>query len=487
MLKKYLKYIKHYFLIRNNGIFDAAYYLKNNPDVQRSHINPIWHYVVNGWKEGRNPSQYFDTDYYLTNNEDVRKSGCNPLIHYIFYGQHEKRMPTPTPPETKWVEAREDRPWKKHIHQYPQGLNVIGFLQTVKGLAEVIRYNRYAYEAVGINYSLIDYEYSIPEHQKIIPLPNHKFINDFRFNTNIFHINPPQLPFVWENFTEEALTGRYSIGVWYWELPELPDDWCFAFDLVDEVWVASEHVLKAVSSKTEKPVIKIPPCVYLEDIPNKSRGDFHLPEQPFLFMCAYDVLSSQERKNPMGAIKAFKRAFSQNDPDVGLVIKVNNAQDHPLGMREIKEELAGYTNIYYIDDILGRDSLNALINLIDAYVSLHRAEGFGLVPAEAMVLGKPVVMTEWSGNLELMTPDNSCGVNYELKQLERDYGPYKKGQVWAEPDIDHAAHYMKKLYQNPSYYNQTSCKAQKFIRDKFSPKNIGEKIITRLQALELHT
>lgn len=486
-IKKLLRYIKQYFSIKRSGLFHWDYYLHHNPDVQESNTNPLWHYIKIGWKEGRNPSADFHTNFYLESNPDVKQTGINPLIHYIFFGQHENRPPIPTPPEAEWRRALEKRPWTKHIQQYPQGLNVIGFLQTAKGLAEVIRYNQHAYNSAGINYSLIDYEYSIPEHQQIIPIPDHEWVNEFRFNTNIFHINPPQLPYAWETFSAEALTGRYSIGVWYWELPELPDDWCFAFDLVDEVWVASDYVQEAISSKTHKPVIKIPPCIYLDEVPKITRGDFGLPENRFLFMCAYDVLSSQERKNPSGAIKAFKSAFPQNDPGVGLVIKVNNAQEQPLEISKIKDELAEYNNIYYVDEILDRDSLNALIKCIDVHVSLHRAEGFGLVPAEAMYLGKPVIMTKWSGNLELMTPNNACGVDYQLTKLQQDYGPYQKGQYWAEPDVDHAAVYMKILRGDPAYFNQISVKAQKLIHDKFSPKNIGAKILSRLQALGLHT
>lgn len=485
MQKKHIKYLKYYWILYRSNIFDIEFYLENNPDVRESQINPIWHYIKIGWREGRNPSSNFDTNFYLQNNPDVKEAGVNPLIHYIFFGQHENRLPTPTLPENTWKRAQKKRPWQDHIHQYPQGLNVVGFLQTAKGLAEVIRYNRHAYKSAGIKYSLIDYEFSILDHQKIIPISDHEFINDFRFNTNIFHINPPQLPHVWEAFPEEALTGRYSIGVWYWELPEFPDDWCFAFDLVDEVWVASNFIQESVSAKTDKPVIKIPPCIYLDEVTKQNRSDFNLPEDHFLFMCAFDVLSLQQRKNPLGAIEAFKRAFPQNDPEVGLVIKVNNAQEKPHEMADLTQALAGYENIYILNEVLSRAKLNTLIDLIDVYVSLHRSEGFGLVPAESMYLGKPVIMTNWSGNLELMIPGNSCGVDYHLTKLEQNYGPYKKGQYWAEPNIDHASNYMRKLREDEAFYQKISLSGEKYIKDRFSPRHIGIKILDRLRKLGL--
>lgn len=487
MIIKYLKYIKQYLIIHNDDLFDIEFYLENNPDVRKSRINPILHYITNGWKEGRNPSKNFDTNLYLENNQDVKAAGINPLIHYILFGKREKRRPYSSSSKTSWKQSRKRISWQKYIQHYQEGLNVIGFLQTAKGLAEVIRYNRYAYESVGLNYSLIDYEFSIPDHQKIIPIPNHAYINDFRFNTNVFHVNPPQFPNIWQTYDEKDLTGRYNIGVWYWELPELPDDWRFAFDLVDEIWVASAFVHDAISAKTEKPVLKIPPCIYMDEIPVLNRRHFNLPKDRFLFMSAYDVLSSQERKNPLAAIDAFKQAFPKNDRRVGLVIKVNNAQENPKGISAVKKELDAYNNIYYIEEILDRATLNGLINIIDVYVSLHRSEGFGLIPAEAMYLGKPVIMTNWSGNLELMTPTNACGVDYKLIKIKRDYGPYNKGQHWAEPNISHAADYMWKLIEDKNFYDQMAYEAEKYIKEKFAPKRIGNIILKRLKELGLQT
>ena len=125
--------------------------------------------------------------------------------------------------------------------------------------------------------------------------------------------------------------------------------------------------------------------------------------------------------------------------------------------------------------------MNSLINLVDVYISLHRSEGFGLIPAEAMSLGKPVVMTKWSGNLDLMTADNSCGVDYQLIPLREDFGPYLPGQIWADPDLDQAAFYMQKLHSDALYYAQISEHARMDICNRFSPEVIGKMIKERLQ------
>lgn len=111
-----------------------------------------------------------------------------------------------------------------------------------------------------------------------------------------------------------------------------------------------------------------------------------------------------------------------------MVIKLNNGNVFPDEVVNLKNEMKDINNIYFIDEVLSRRKMYALINLIDVYVSLHRSEGFGLIPGEAMFLGKPVIMTNWSGNLDLMTPDNSCGVNYQLVKIEKNYGPNTAGQ-----------------------------------------------------------
>ncbi len=345
---------------------------------------------------------------------------------------------------SEWHNAREKHPWIRDSKGFPSGVNLVGYLRTAKGIGEAARSSLLALKAVRIPCSIIDYKIGIPAHQLTEALPDSQLEGEFRFNTNLFHINPPELPYLWETFKKNDLTDRYNIGVWYWELPDFPEGWRFAFDLVDEVWVASQFVLDSVSAKSSVPVVKISPCIHTEYDSRLQRSDFNLPADRFLFLCAYDVLSTQARKNPLGAVEAFRRAFPKNDSTVGLVIKISNARENPDEIKRLREELQDYSNCYFIEEILDRSRMNALINLVDVYVSLHRSEGFGLVPAEAMSLGKPVIMTRWSGNLDLMTADNSCGVDYKLVPVTEKNGPYLPGQIWADPDIDHAAYFNEK-------------------------------------------
>lgn len=93
-MRNRLKQLHQYLIIRKSGLFDAHYYLKQNPDVRRADVNPLLHFVRCGWQEGRNPSANFDTIFYLQANPDVAAAGANPLVHYILCGRKEGRKTT---------------------------------------------------------------------------------------------------------------------------------------------------------------------------------------------------------------------------------------------------------------------------------------------------------------------------------------------------------------------------------------------------------
>jgi glycosyltransferase involved in cell wall biosynthesis len=165
------------------------------------------------------------------------------------------------------------------------------------------------------------------------------------------------------------------------------------------------------------------------------------------------------------------------------VLKFNNPDYGQPVLRELREELAGCKNVFLIDRLLSRDELTSLIGECDCFVSLHRSEGFGLGPAEAMSLGKPAIVTNWSGNTDYMTADNCIAIDYELVQLGRDYGPYKAHQRWAEPDLNCAAQWMKKIVAEPGLARQIGLRGQQTIRSEFSPQAVGKIVQARLEEI----
>jgi glycosyltransferase involved in cell wall biosynthesis len=367
------------------------------------------------------------------------------------------------------------------------GVNLIGFLGAELGLGAAARGSALAFNTVGTPVNLINIDLQSPEEKTRDSMPGFQGSARSEFGINLIHINVPEYPLLWKRVDKGLLAGGYNIGVWYWELPDLPDEWRKGFGVLDEIWVATRFVKESIQKQSPIPVIKIPPCIYVDLDQTLKRSDFDLPEEIFLFLNAYDTHSVSERKNPLAAIRAYKEAFQRNDSSVGFVVKVSNAADDPEMIKQIKHELLGYLNCYLIEDILPRVKFNSLLNLVDAFVSLHRSEGFGLIPAEAMFLGKPVIATNWSGNTDFMTTDNSCMVDYQLIPVKSGLLHYQPGQFWADADISHAAQLMKKLTSDHFYYDNISKNARATMVRNFSPEKIGDIMKTRLEEVIGHS
>ncbi|MBU5444373.1 glycosyltransferase [Paenibacillus sp. MSJ-34] len=365
-----------------------------------------------------------------------------------------------------------------------KGINLIGYARSETGVGESCRLAANAYTAADISFGIINFNLGNIARSQDMTWAS-KEIERPLYNVNIFHVNADQMPIACEHLGQNIVSGRYNIGYWHWELPEFPDEWNSSFQLVHEIWVPSQFIVDAISTKSPVPVIKIPHGIEVKLSGYFDRNHFGLPDKPFLFMSMFDTYSFQERKNPIAVVHAFKKAFQPNDEKVGLVIKVNHSNGNPEGINMLKRVIEGYQNIYLIEGTLNRDEINALITNTDCFVSLHRSEGFGLGLAEAMYLGKPVIGTNWSANIDFMNQKNSCTVDYKLIQLGSDMGPYKAHQYWADPDLDHASYYMKKLYSDREYYERIAVEGQKTIHNEFSPKVVGEKVKNRLKNIGL--
>ena len=214
---------------------------------------------------------------------------------------------------------------------------------------------------------------------------------------------------------------------------------------------------------------------------NGTRQYFHLPEDQFLFLVMFDSASTTSRKNPMGALRAFEQAFLADHQKVGLVIKVNNPKEEDL--QKIREVVGEERNVYLIAEVMEKAMINSLIQCVDVFVSLHRAEGFGLVIAEAMLLGTPVIATNYSANTEFMSEESSCLVDYQLCKVEKDDEIYKKGYVWAEPDVAQAAQYMRRLFEDHQYYARKKIAGKRYVGEVLSKDNTTKMINDRYYRL----
>jgi glycosyltransferase involved in cell wall biosynthesis len=363
------------------------------------------------------------------------------------------------------------------------GVNLVGFIRAATGLGEAARSSLRILDMAGIPTSLVDLQYDVPKRQLKPSIYQDKFSQEFPYTLNLLHLNPNHLPYLWETFGQQKLLGRYTIGVWYWELAEIPDEWVEAFQVIDEMWAPTEFIRAALAAKATIPVHLVPPCIEVQYDAHLTRADFGLPEKRFLFLCAYDVLSVPARKNPRGAVEAFQHAFSQDDHSVGLVIKINNAEEYPEGVAELERLLAGWDNCYFIKEVLEKEQFNALINNIDCYISLHRSEGFGLVAAEAMYLSKAVIMTAWSGNADFTRADNCCPIGYQLIPVGQGSEPYDPNQQWADPNLSEAAQAMRALKTDNAFYTAIAQKARQTILEMYSPQVVEKLVTQRLAAI----
>lgn len=354
----------------------------------------------------------------------------------------------------------------------PAGFNLIGYVFAELGVGEAARSMAFAAEAADLPYSLTDVGYQTSNRQtdhrvqkKAVSKP---------FDIDVLYVNADQTPNTLQHLAAQGRrAANYRIGYWHWEQPRLPEKFLGSFDGLDEIWVPSAFVHEAVSAISPLPVYKVPHALQFSVDDTWTRKSFGLPEDKFTVLVMYDFHSYRFRKNPEAAIEAFKRA-AKGRKEMCLVIKTINAGEYADDYAALKREVQDLDSVVFIDEVYARDQLYGLEANCDCFLSLHRAEGFGLGPAEMMYLGKPVIATGWSGNMEFMTPMNSCPVNYDLRQLENPLGVYVAGLDWAEPDVEHAADYLKRLVEDPTFYRDIGRRARHDIRAQLDPKVIGQ-------------
>lgn len=377
--------------------------------------------------------------------------------------------------------SNRERPFMGPAHRRgaETGVNIVGYLRAELGIGESARLCAAAASAANLPASLIDFQGGCTSRTNDDRWSG-LFSTVNRHPVNVIHINADQLPRAYAHFGKSFFDDRYNIGVWHWELPVFPDEWAQSFSLLQEIWAPTRFIQESVSEKSPLPVVLMPHAIQFDRPQDARRDQFGLPADDFLFLMMYDMHSFQVRKNPEAVIDAFLQAFTAPS-GVGLVIKVMNAAHSPQAFADLRRRVADLPGAFLIAETLTRSDVYRLESVCDCFVSLHRSEGFGLGLAECMYLGKPVIGTNWSGNVDFMDEHNSCPIRYSLVELEEDFGPYKRGQIWAEPDHEHAAEQMVRLVGDAPFRERIAAAGRRTIASDHSPRVIGERYRRRLE------
>ena len=473
--------------------FDEATYLALNPDVARSVssgevASGVKHWLGAGRFEARKYSfqgtlgtplpkaidltaalalPAFDEARYLFLHPDVAAavatgSVSSALEHWARHGYRENRAGVLQNPLLLDTESRSER-----IALLPFGVNLYGFHSEISGLGTATAGTLAALEAARTPVQIID----VPSwHQPVKP-PAEPLTAPFRINLMLQTAD--MMPLFSARYGAGEMQGRYDIGYWLWELAAPRQNWESSFDVVDEIWAASEFCRTAIQTMSPVPVHTVPLVVEgLERFTSYDRTHFGIAPDAFVFSYAFDISSFIHRKNPMCLVEAFRDAFGDSK-EVLLCLKYSHAGDGAAALDNLIAAASG-SNVRFFGESMTREEILSFHAVGDCFVSPHRAEGFGLNIAEAMYLGKPVIATGYSGNLDFMTDSNSYLLDYRLVEVGRDTGPYAKGAIWADPSRDHLAQLLRRVFGHRDEAAEKGRRAAADIRANNSAAAVGE-------------
>ena len=462
--------------------FDELLYLDLNPDVLQAVLTGLcpsgyYHWLQHGKAEGRPvrpianvPSNWNETRYLRLNSnvaEMIRKGVfASGYEHWVRSGFWEGRPGGGV--------RHQKTPIEEALQAAPMGINMFAFHQTPIGLGAAARgYADILRQIVPVN------PVDIPWGRAAWP---GTLGDNCPYAINFVHVNPETLPKFLGHGGKRALASRYNVGLWIWELHGGYAPWHALSRYFNEIWTASSFSAAAIQPVSTAPVHVIPYVV--DEVPIQSafhRAKFGLEERAFLFLYIFDPASSFDRKNPLALIRAFRQAFGDRR-DVQLVLKYHHAEADPAPTKLLERLVQSATNIRAIDETFSEDQLNGLLHCCDCFVSPHRSEGLGLNIARAMLHGKPVIATGYSGNMDFTTPENAFLIEYDLVALERDTGIYKTNFVWAEPSEDHLALLLRTVIDAPEAALRRAALGRRSVQERCGPKAVSEALCQRLKA-----
>lgn len=359
------------------------------------------------------------------------------------------------------------------------GVNISGYFKGEFGVGQSGRLLANASKASGLPVSMINNSETISRQLESFEAGELKTM----YPVTIGVVNADQY-WLWKSNLPPRLRSHSTfVGVWAWEVETFPENSHEACELVDEIWAVSNFVKDAISPHTEKPIYVVPTPIIAPQITEKlDRQAIGLKNGEAFNLFMFDYFSVFHRKNPLDLVSAHILAFpDQQGPK--LVIKSINGELNRNQQDQLKDAVSGRNDIIIFDSYLSREQLHSLLNECQTYISLHCSEGYGLTIAEAMSLGKPVIATAYSGNLDFMKPDNSILVPYTLVPVGKQAFPYPEDSQWAQPDIEFAADAMRELSADEGLRDRIGNKARIDVTSEFTIERAADFIQDRVKKL----
>jgi glycosyltransferase involved in cell wall biosynthesis len=373
-----------------------------------------------------------------------------------------------------------------------RGVLFIGYVEACLGLAQSLRGLISAAADRHIQFGIRPFRVGV-ETRLIEPFMPEKFDMKHRYDINVIEVSPDQVPTVFSTIDSRQLAQSYNVLRTYWELPKAPHEWGRMLKGIDEIWAPNEFVRNAFKEIFSGPITIIPPCVCTEEADYPDAADFGIERGRFYFLFSFDFYSSHHRKNPLGVLKAFQLAFPDSQENVGLIIK-STGSDAYLTAREPHETAVGEQfrasiekdpRIRIVHDTMSRQRMLGLIRACDCYVSLHRAEGFGLGMAEAMSFGKAVIGTDYSGSTDFLSAETGFPVAYHLRSVKPGEYFWLEDQVWAEPNIDSAVAMFRLAFRDVKTRTSRAAAGKALVDRKYSKAAVGAAVEERIKEISL--
>ncbi len=356
------------------------------------------------------------------------------------------------------------------------GVLYVGYAEAALGIGESFRNLLTALDAAGHPFAIHPFNKAVEE-RYIGPFMSERYDTASAYDTNVIEVTVDQLAIALDELGPRCLAPARNILRPWWELPRAPAAWEPLLRPIDEIWAPTEFVATAFRDVFAGRIRLVPPSVSVARSTCYDRAHFGLERGRFYFLLTFDYSSVSERKNPLGLIEAFGKAFPDRSRDVGLVIK---SHGWATRARETRRAIARAAKrdgrVVVLDKSMGRDEILSLIEGADCYASLHRSEGFGFGPAEAMAFGKPVVATDFSGTRDFVGPETGYPVPFALRALGAGEYPDGEGQMWAEPDNDAAARIFQSVYEDGRERSKRAAAGKSLIESRFGPVALADRV-----------